>query len=113
MDQIILAWSSIRDRWEITRLLQAKGVAAFPTMTTQDIVEDPHLSARDFIERRSHPEVGERAHTGIPWVTQNSESNVRSAAPCLGADTDGYLSDVLGYDEARIKELYQSGAIGV
>ena len=113
LDQIILAWSSIRDRWEITRLLQAKGVAAFPTMTTQDIVEDPHLSARDFIERRSHPEVGERAHTGIPWVTQNSESNVRSAAPCLGADTDGYLGDVLGYDEARIKELYQNGAIGV
>jgi len=113
LDQIISDWCSTRDRWEITRVLQGKGIAAFPTMTTEDIIKDPHLSVRGFVERRAHPEVGERAHTGIPWVTQNSNSNVQSAAPCLGVDTDRYLRDLLGYDEERIKELYQRGAIGV
>ena len=82
-------------------------------MTTQDIVDDPHLSERDFIERLPHPEVGSRAHSGIPWITQNSPSNVRGAAPCLGADTDRYLREVLGYDEKQVEELYKNGAIGV
>ena len=113
LDQILSEWCSNRDRWEVTRLLQGKGIAAFPTMTTQDIVDDPHLSERGFIERLPHPEVGSRAHSGIPWITQNSRSNVRGAAPCLGADTDRYLREVLGYDEKQIEELYKNGAIGV
>ncbi len=113
LDQILIDWCATRERWEITRLLQAKGIAAFPTMTTEDIVKDPHLSIRDFIERRSHPEVGQRAHAGIPWVTQNSSCNVLSAAPCLGADTDRYLRDLLGYNEEQIRELYRRGAVGV
>ena len=31
--------------------------------------------------------------------------------PCLGADTDTLLSEVLGYDAARIKEELRDGGV--
>ena len=96
----------------MTERLQAKGVAAFPTMTTEDIVEDPHLLSRGFIERLPHPEVGVKAHTGIPWISRNTSSQVSRSAPCLGADTDRYLCDLLGYDDEQVAELYDIGVVG-
>ncbi|MCH8177903.1 MAG: CoA transferase, partial [Proteobacteria bacterium] len=87
------------------------GVAAFPSMTCQDIVESPHLNERGFIERLEHPEVGPRAHTGVPWHLDRRPNGVSMPAPCLGADTRALLADVLGYTDAKITELYESGVL--
>ena len=98
-------WTRQRDRWEVTARLQSAGIAAFPTFTCRDIVEDPHLNQRGYIERLTHPEVGARAHTGIPWRLARRPNGVRRPAPCLGADTDELLREVLGCDEAEIAAL--------
>jgi crotonobetainyl-CoA:carnitine CoA-transferase CaiB-like acyl-CoA transferase len=111
LEEIVSAWTGTRDRWEITRELQAIGVAAFPSFTCKDIVEDPHLNERGFIERLEHPEVGRRAHAGIPWRLQRRPNGVRMPAPCLGADTDKLLADVLGYDEKKITALHELGVL--
>ncbi len=39
LDRIITEWTSGRDRWEITKTLQAAGVAAFPAMSNKDLAE--------------------------------------------------------------------------
>ena len=111
LEQIVSEWTAGQDRWEVTWLLQAQGVAAFPSFTTEDIVRDPHLNARGFIERLEHPEVGRRAHVGIPWRLDRRPNGVRMPAPCLGADTDTLLTEILGYDEARIKQLREGGVL--
>ena len=113
LEATVIAWTADRDRWEITRLLQAEGIAAFPTMTARDIVEDEHLDARGFIERLEHPRVGRRAHAGIPWLLHRRPNGVAKPAPCLGADTDRYLRELLGLSEDAIAELYRDGAVGV
>ncbi|MCZ6714844.1 MAG: CoA transferase, partial [Deltaproteobacteria bacterium] len=94
-----------RDRWELTRAMQAVGVAAFPSLTAKDIVEDPHLNARGFLERLSHPEVGERIHAGIPYLLRTRGNGVRFAAPVLGADTEAVLHEVLGLSMTEIQQL--------
>ena len=111
LEEIVAEWTAGQDRWEVTWLLQAQGVAAFPSFTTEDIVSDPHLNSRGFIERLLHPEVGRRAHVGIPWRHDRRPNGVRAPAPCLGADTDTLLSGVLGYDAARIKKLRDGGVL--
>lgn len=111
LEGIVSNWTRNQDRWEITKQLQAKGVAAFPSMTCQDIVESPHLNERGFIERLEHPEVGPRAHTGVPWHLDRRPNGVSMPAPCLGADTRALLADVLGYTDAKITELYESGVL--
>lgn len=107
LDRILTAWTTTREKWEVTRILQASGVAAFPSMSGKDLVEDPHLNARDFFVRLSHPEVGVRTHMGMPWLLTHGPNGVRTPAPLLGQDTDQVLLDVLGYstqDVARLKD---------
>ena len=111
LDQRIAEWAVSRGRWMITRDLQALGIPAFPTQSTRDIADDPHLNARGFIERLVHPEVGVRPHTGIPWTHDQRPNGVRGPAPCLGADTDAVLREVLGLDDGRIRTLRVTGVL--
>jgi benzylsuccinate CoA-transferase BbsF subunit len=107
LDQLLTQWTTTREKWEVTRVLQAVGVAAFPSMSGKDLVEDPHLNAREFFVRLPHPEVGVRTHMGMPWLLTRGPNGVRTPAPLLGQDTDQVLHDVLGYsahDLARLKD---------
>ena len=104
-------WTHLHDRWFVTGLLQARGIAAFPSFTCKDVVEDPHFNARGFIERLHHPEVGIRAHTGIPWRFATRPNGVRTPAPQLGAHTDEVLQGLLGMDEEEIAQLRTAGVL--
>jgi crotonobetainyl-CoA:carnitine CoA-transferase CaiB-like acyl-CoA transferase len=97
-----------RERWELTRSLQAVGVAAFPALTAEDIARDPHMNARGFLERLAHPEVGARVHTGIPYRLRRRENGVPRPAPVLGADTEAVLAEVLGLAAADVASLREA-----
>jgi benzylsuccinate CoA-transferase BbsF subunit len=105
LEQILTAWTASREKWEVTRTLQAVGVAAFPSMTGKDLVEDPQLNARGFFVRLAHPEVGVRTHMGMPWLLTHGPNGVRTPAPLLGEDTDEVMHDVLGYSAQEIASL--------
>jgi len=105
LDGIITGWTSQRDRWEVTELLQKVGVPAFPTMSNQDLAEDPHLMARGFPVELEHPVVGRRRHAGVPWHMSPSECKVRKPAPLLGADTEDILENLLGYSPQEVARL--------
>lgn len=105
LDQIVTAWTSQRDRWQITELLQKAGVPAFPTMSNQDLAEDPHLMARGFPVELEHPVVGRRRHAGVPWQMSPSACKVRTPAPLLGADTEDLLERLLGYSPQEVARL--------
>lgn len=105
LDRRIEEWTRTRDRWQVTELLQGAGVAAFPSLSPEDLANDPHLAARDYFETLPHPEVGPRKHAGIPWRLSNGPDGVRSPAPILGADTEEILSDLLGCSPAEISRL--------
>jgi crotonobetainyl-CoA:carnitine CoA-transferase CaiB-like acyl-CoA transferase len=111
LDAIITAWTQPRERWEITRQLQAAGVAAIPVMSSKDLAADPHLAARRFFPELIHPEVGHRLHTGIPWTMSATPCRVRRPAPLFGADTEEILGEVLGLSSAQIQRLRESGAL--
>ncbi|MGE0680380.1 MAG: CaiB/BaiF CoA transferase family protein [Candidatus Binatia bacterium] len=105
LEQLLTAWTEQRDKWEVTRILQAAGVAAFPSMNCKDLAEDPHLNEREFFSRLHHPEIGVRTHTGIPWRMTNSPNGVRAPAPLLGQDTDQIMRDLLEYTDQKIAQL--------
>ncbi len=111
LEALVADWCLSRDRWVVTRELQNHGIAAMPTLTTADIVNDPHLNQRQFIERLDHPEVGVRAHAGIPWRLRNRSNGVARPAPCLGADSDELLAQVLGYSPQTIDRLRAAGVL--
>lgn len=111
LEELISCWTRGLDRWFVTGLLQARGIAAFPSFTSQDIVVDAHFNVRGFIEHLDHPEVGARAHTGIPWRLATRPDRVRTPAPQLGQHTNEVLAEVLGYDNDTIAALHDAGIL--
>ena len=105
LDAIITAWTSERDRWQITELLQRAGVAAIPTFTNEDVAKDLHMRERGFMVELPHPEIGVYTHAGVPWTMSGTPCKVHRAAPRLGEDTDYVLGEILGYTPEKIAEL--------
>ncbi|HVN90527.1 MAG TPA: CoA transferase [Candidatus Binataceae bacterium] len=111
LDEIITVWTSSQDRWDVTKKLQAAGVAAFPSMTAKDLAEDPHLNERGYLVQLEHPEVGKRKHAGVPWKMSGTPCNVRAAAPVRGGDTETVLKSLLGYSSDRVEQLMKTGIL--
>ena len=105
LEALINAWTQTRTADEVTRTLQAAGVAAFPALTNRDLAQDQHLQERGFFVEHPHPEVGPRRHAGVPWVFSDTPCQVRQPAPCLGQDTDTVLRDLLGYSADEVAAL--------
>ena len=111
LDAIISAWTATRSKFEVTTILQATKIPAFPSMNSKDLAEDPQLNERGFFARLPHPAVGTQTHTGIPWVLTNSPNGVRTAAPTLGQHTNEVLRDLLHYSEDKIARLMRDGIL--
>lgn len=111
LDAAITGWTVERDRWEITRELQAAGVAAYPSMTSADLISDPHLRGRGIFVELEHAEVGTRTHVGIPWKFSDAPNTVDHAAPLLGQHTDEVLREVLHYSDEEIAALRERGVL--
>jgi crotonobetainyl-CoA:carnitine CoA-transferase CaiB-like acyl-CoA transferase len=112
LDTLIEKWTIIRDKWEVTQLLQEVGVPAMPSLDVQSLETDPHLNHRGFIERLEHPIVGKMAHTGIPWLLRDGPNGVRAPAPMLGQHTDEILSSLLRLSTGEIQDLRDEGVLG-
>jgi crotonobetainyl-CoA:carnitine CoA-transferase CaiB-like acyl-CoA transferase len=105
LEEIVTEWTRVRGKWDAARTLQAAGVAAFPSMNSRDLAEDPHLEARGFFAELPHAAVGVRTHAGIPWRLTNAPNGVRSPAPLLGEHTRAVMRDLLGYSAEEVERL--------
>jgi benzylsuccinate CoA-transferase BbsF subunit len=111
LEALVAAWTRTRDRWAVTRALQAAGVAAFPSMSAPDLANDPHLNERGIFVELEHPEVGVRRHIGIPYHMSETPVAVRRPAPCLGQHTDQVLREVLHMSDEEIASLRAKGVL--
>ena len=111
IDELLTHWTRERDKWEITRILQDAGVAAFPAMSASELANCQHLEERGAFSRLPHPEVGPRLHMGIAWRMANSPNGVQATAPTLGQHTDEIMREILGYSEEQISNLKHDGIL--
>ena len=105
LEEIVTAWTQERTADEATQALQNAGIPAYPTLDAIDMVNSPHVGARDYFVELEHPEVGTRRHMGIPWTMSRTPCEIRRPAPCLGQDTDAVLTDVVGLSQDEIAAL--------
>ena len=106
LDRIVGEWCRSRDRWEAAEALQAAGVPAFPSVSSADLKNDPHLAARVAFHDFEHPEVGVKAHFRVPWRWTRRPNGTGRRAPCLGEHTEEVLRDVLGLSDDEIDDLH-------
>ncbi len=105
LEEIVTAWTQERTADEATQALQKAGIPAYPSLDAIDMINNPHVGARDYFVELEHPEVGTRRHMGIPWTMSRTPCEIRRPAPCLGQDTDAVLTDIVGLSQDEIAAL--------
>lgn len=78
--------------------------------SVEDIVEDPHIEARDMLRTVEHPEHGEFTLINNPVNFSTLEAEVRTAPPALGEHTVEKLEG-LGYTAEEIATLREHDII--
>ncbi|MDE0343364.1 MAG: CoA transferase [Deltaproteobacteria bacterium] len=112
LDAMIGEWTRTRDRHEVMRVLQEEGVPCGAVQNGADLVEnDPHLQARGFLGTHDNPRFGRLTLPCLPIRFARTAASQDWVFPDLGRDTDRTLRDVLGYDDARIRQLREDGAL--
>ncbi|MBL7166359.1 MAG: CoA transferase [Dehalococcoidales bacterium] len=110
LDQLIEAWTRVRDRdWMVAEFCQAN-LAAAPSRNARDLYADPHLRARGAFLKVDHPELGELELVGAPWKMSDAEMPSRHA-PLLGEHNEYVLRELLGLSETEVSELRQNDVI--
>ena len=85
---------------------------ACPVNTIDRMVEDPQIAgARDMFPEIDQPGVGRMHITATAQKLTRTKSCPRKAAPQLGEDNAKIYGELLGYDEAKLRALHESGVI--
>jgi crotonobetainyl-CoA:carnitine CoA-transferase CaiB-like acyl-CoA transferase len=111
LDAEISQWTRARSREEVTRILQAAGVAAFASYTGQDIADDAHLNARGAIKSMRGPEGETRKVVGPPWRFGRTPTQYERWTPKLGEHNQYVFGELLGLSAGEIEELVVSKVI--
>jgi crotonobetainyl-CoA:carnitine CoA-transferase CaiB-like acyl-CoA transferase len=111
LDAGIALWTSSREARAASEELQGAGVAAAPVMGGYDLLADPHLAARSFIEWINREHVGTLAHTGMWAKFSRTPGTIRRPAPTLGQHNRHVLTELLGLSSADLAELESNGVI--
>jgi len=72
-------------------LLQRGGSRVAAVQSMEEVMRDPHLLARGFPIRETHPVAGERPVAAVPWLVDGERPSL-SPSPCLGAATEEVLA---------------------
>ena len=113
VDDAVSEWSRRHTKQEIADILVAAGVPFAPVQTVAEVAEDPHLLARGMWQDVPHPTRGQLRLPCAPVRLHGTpERRIERIAPELGSDTDAVLREIAGMDDAEIKVLRDSGAIG-
>ena len=109
LDRNVAAWTATQDDKELVRLLQAHGVCAGAVQTAEDLVEDPHLRQRGFLQEIERPG-GRRTFAARPFHMPGLDMTIRRVAE-LGEHNEVVLREVAGLSQEEIRALAADGVI--
>src|SRR6185436_4329355 len=91
-------------RAEVIAAMSEVGIPAGPINTIGEILEDPHIHAREMVVELTHPEYGPLKVLGIPIKLSGTPGVVENAPPQFGEHNRHVLEGV-GYSAADIQSF--------
>ena len=91
--------------------LTAARIPAGPVNDLAEVFSNAHAEERELVRRLEHPVAGDVPTIANPVRFSQTPVDYRAAPPLLGEHTRALLREDLGYTDAAIDELQESGAI--
>ena len=113
LGDLLSEWTQTQDDQELMNHLQSNGVAAGAVLTAEDLVANPHLGERGYIEEFENvnaPQAGARKYAGRPFRMEGVSFAIRHVA-ALGEHNVETLRDVAGLSDDEITTLANEGII--
>ncbi len=98
-------WTAARTAGEITGLLQAAGVTAFPSLSADRLLADAHLADRAAFPLATHPTKGAQRAVAPPWRFSKTPTDALRWTPDLGEHNHEVFCGLLGLDAAELSAL--------
>lgn len=111
IDEIIQDWMTGRKRDETVELLLDNHVPSGPVQTTEEVVSDPQLRARNmlnYVPNNGEEGKDEIPVPGRPIKFSAADDPAITPAPALGEHTVEVLKEVAGYSDDQISALRDS-----
>ena len=111
IDNLISQWTINHTHYDVTEILQRAGVAAFPSMSREELAHDPHLIERGAFVEVEHPEAGRQTFLTPPWKLSATPAEITKHSPLLGEDNEYVFCDLLGMPVEEFATLVGEGII--
>ena len=109
LNPLIESWTRQRTKHEVMRLLGEAGVPCGACQDTGEVLEDPHLAARDMIVELDYPaREGTYRTVGCPVKLSDSPVEV-TRPPTLGEHTGDLLEELCGVSPEDLERLRGQG----
>ncbi|MEZ5492293.1 MAG: CoA transferase [Gammaproteobacteria bacterium] len=101
----LAAWCAERTSAEVLEAMEQARIPAGPVLSPQQVLEDPHVAAKDLLKNTEFPGAAHPAPImQTPVELSDTPGEVRHRAPLLGEHTDRIMQE-LGYSDEAIAEL--------
>ena len=111
LNSIVARWIKGNDVAVVCKALEEQGVAYAIILNIADIMNDPHMQARENIVTIDHPRIGPIKVPGsVPKMSATPAGPV-AAAPALGEHNDEIFRGLLGMSDAELRALSAAGVI--
>jgi crotonobetainyl-CoA:carnitine CoA-transferase CaiB-like acyl-CoA transferase len=97
-------------RQEILEKMAVAGIPSAPVLTVGEMMEDPHVKARNMIVDVDFPGTGKIKIPNIPFRMSETPGAIRRTMPALGEHTLEILREV-GYTEEQTKKLIEGKVV--
>jgi formyl-CoA transferase len=112
VDALVNAETRKRTTADWEAIFEAGDVPHAPVLKVSQVLTHPQVRAREMVTEVNHAKLGPMPATGRSLRFGAHQGEPMRAAPVLGQHTEEVLRELLGYEEARIEELRQRGAVG-
>ncbi|MDB5573330.1 MAG: frc, partial [Tardiphaga sp.] len=103
-------WTMTKTKFEAMDILNEDDIPCGPILSMKELAEDPSLRATGTVVEIDHPERGKYLSVGNPIKMSDSPTEV-TRSPLLGEHTDEILRQVLGFSDAQVADIHESGAL--
>jgi crotonobetainyl-CoA:carnitine CoA-transferase CaiB-like acyl-CoA transferase len=110
LDAYVADWIVQRTRDEVLDAFEAADAAIAPVYDAADLMEDPHVIARDTITTVDDEDFGPMKMQNVLFRMSKTPGAIKFTGRALGADTDAVLGEI-GIDDARIAALRERGVV--